>query len=677
MAIFYGNWTGYGTTVSGKSAYIDFRSFVELNVTQQVKGGGDQHVVIERTIGFQSRTVHASTTQSGFTLQGLNDSYDIDQTVSGVSVTLPKGETVTYTASTKKTYTVHLTASKQTFRASVTTSHTDATNSVADAAIELPARSKVTITFDANGGTGGPTTQQVFYGLQQVITTNAPYRANYDFDGWTSPNVENYLSDSVIPAGATVVVNQNATFTAHWTPSLHPPTISSHRACRVDSSGTESLNGDHAKFAMTFRGCRTLDANGNTIYKPVTEAGVCWGTSSLTNSTTFSISTSQTTAQSVSKWLQNTTFATGTTYKVRFYVVSEGITTYADEKLTKVGWALDLISDGVAIGSGEEAVSNELRIAFPTSMARFRGAEVKPLHDFVVCQYSVPIVDGGTIWYSVTYWASGKLEMFGRSDFSAAMTSAYNNVYIDYTAHGGKPWPRPFSSAASVMADVSVCNASQMVNASIQNYNATTSPTYWLWSFMSTSARMHYISVHGAGIGVKADNLLSNTRAPSISSSYSIATNNWDWCMLNSAQGTLVHSTVAPGFTRLQWNSTSTAPAGIVVPLKEQNSISNGTTLTLSFVYKCDPNMTAPAENIWLAGGPLNSSNSDNQGVAPTLIADGSWHVATVTWSAVVASGHNVYGIAFGLAQRSSGYLDILDCSLCLEKSSSMSGWYE
>lgn len=70
-----------------------------------------------------------------------------------------------------------------------------------------------TVTYNANGGTGAPTTQHVDYGKNITVSDVEPVRDGYTFEGWRDSYYE-----LVFEPGNTIplILNQNITFTAVW-----------------------------------------------------------------------------------------------------------------------------------------------------------------------------------------------------------------------------------------------------------------------------------------------------------------------------------------------------------------------------------------------------------------------------------------------------------------------------
>lgn len=79
--------------------------------------------------------------------------------------------------------------------------------------INYPAATTVTVTFNADGGLGGPTSQSFYKGYSGTLTSDQPYKTGYTFAGWyTSTGKQGTKYDS----GGTYTFNSNITLYAGW-----------------------------------------------------------------------------------------------------------------------------------------------------------------------------------------------------------------------------------------------------------------------------------------------------------------------------------------------------------------------------------------------------------------------------------------------------------------------------
>lgn len=99
-----------------------------------------------------------------------------------------------------------------------------------------------TITYNANGGTGGPSTQTKNHNQDVVLSTDIPTRINYNFLGWalTADGGVHYLS------GDTCQRNENFTLYAVWELAYTKPRIDIPAVARCTSDGTLDDEGTSA-----------------------------------------------------------------------------------------------------------------------------------------------------------------------------------------------------------------------------------------------------------------------------------------------------------------------------------------------------------------------------------------------------------------------------------------------
>ena len=88
-----------------------------------------------------------------------------------------------------------------------------ANNAYPTVSVSYPAAASVTVTFDADGGLGGPTSQTFYKGYSGTLTSDEPYKTGYTFAGWyTSPGKQGTKYNS----GGVYTFNSNITLYAGW-----------------------------------------------------------------------------------------------------------------------------------------------------------------------------------------------------------------------------------------------------------------------------------------------------------------------------------------------------------------------------------------------------------------------------------------------------------------------------
>lgn len=148
-------------------------------------------------------------------------------------------------------------------------------SSTASVTITVDPLPSYAVTFNANGGTGAPTSQTKWYGETLSLSgwgttsgTKAPTRANYIFLGWSTSSTATsatYTSSSHSYTG-----NAPLTLYAVWQLAAVSPTISSFSAFRSDSSGTADPSNTEY---VTFKASWTVDSNASSrnikfVYTP-------------------------------------------------------------------------------------------------------------------------------------------------------------------------------------------------------------------------------------------------------------------------------------------------------------------------------------------------------------------------------------------------------------------------
>lgn len=106
-----------------------------------------------------------------------------------------------------------------------------------------------TVTYNANGGTGAPSSQIKTYGVSLTLSTTKPTRTNYTFVGWgtsASATTATYF------AGGTYSNNANVTLYAVWSLSYTPPRITDINVYRSDESDQPDDQGANLHFGLSY-----------------------------------------------------------------------------------------------------------------------------------------------------------------------------------------------------------------------------------------------------------------------------------------------------------------------------------------------------------------------------------------------------------------------------------------
>lgn len=152
---------------------------------------------------------------------GNNTNYGMSATSGGVTKTISSAGSVHSSGSTTFTGTYSISGyGAQTKSITVTFKNFDSGSKSSSKSLTLsvsvPALASYTITYNANGGTGGPTSQKKYKGVALTLSTSKPTRTGYTFSSWNTAaggTGTKYLSGGTYPATS----NSNATLYAQWT----------------------------------------------------------------------------------------------------------------------------------------------------------------------------------------------------------------------------------------------------------------------------------------------------------------------------------------------------------------------------------------------------------------------------------------------------------------------------
>lgn len=96
-----------------------------------------------------------------------------------------------------------------------------------------------TITFNANGGTGGPSTQNVCKGAACALTSSTPTRSGYTFSKW---NTKADGTGTSYASGANITASANTTLYAIWSTNEYPVSITADEGVTITFDGDTFSN---------------------------------------------------------------------------------------------------------------------------------------------------------------------------------------------------------------------------------------------------------------------------------------------------------------------------------------------------------------------------------------------------------------------------------------------------
>ena len=196
-----------------------------------------------------------------------------------------------------------------------------------------------TVTYNANGGTGAPSSQTKLYGVNLTLSSAKPSRSRYVFKGWGTSST---ATTPTYNPGSTYTSNAGITLYAIWELDYTKPRISGLSADRCESDGTTSDTGTYA--------CVKFDY---ACDEPVSSIKIEWITASGdTESATVSTSG---VSGSISQVIGEGSLDTEKTYTIRVIVTDLYGSTSKTLTLSGMKFAIDFLAGGKGVAFGKPA----------------------------------------------------------------------------------------------------------------------------------------------------------------------------------------------------------------------------------------------------------------------------------------------------------------------------------
>ena len=357
-----------GTTVASGSFAIGGKSTTTIaSGTYTIsKGTSSRSVPIYLSFAMTftwSGTSGSTKTASGTVTLAAKTSYTISYNANGGSGA-PSSQTKWYDtsltlSSTKPTRTGYTFKTWNTNSSGTGTSYSPGATYTGNAALTLYAiwtANTYTVSYNANGGSGAPSSQTKTYGVNLTLSSTKPTRTNYNFLGWSTS-----ASGSVVyAAGATYTNNSAVTLYAVWQLAYVKPRITSFSARRCESDGTVSETGTYLKVAFSWATDYTVSA---VVIQYKVQTGSSWTNTTVTASGT---------SGSVSQIIGSGGISIETSYHVRAYVSDSGGTTYSTTaSIGTTKFPIDVKSGGTGVAIGKVSEKD----AFEVGMASYFNDE--------------------------------------------------------------------------------------------------------------------------------------------------------------------------------------------------------------------------------------------------------------------------------------------------------------
>lgn len=139
--------------------------------------------------------------------------------------------------------------------------------------VTIPALAKYTISYNANGGSGAPSSQTKYYGNNLTLSSTVPTRTGYSFQGWALTKANADAGTWYYSAGGTCGKNENLTLYAVWKANTYPVTYNANGGTGAPSQQTKT-------YGVTLRLSSTIPRRTNYNF-------LGWATSASATTVTY------------------------------------------------------------------------------------------------------------------------------------------------------------------------------------------------------------------------------------------------------------------------------------------------------------------------------------------------------------------------------------------------------
>lgn len=215
------NWNGTTGKTQSKSCSVTVAARPKYTITYNANGGSGAPGVTSYYYGYNTTLSSTKPTRTGYTFLG----WSLSSTATSASYSPGQG----WAGTNADNYTLYAVWKIITY----------------------------TISYNANGGSGAPSSQTKNYGSSIKLSTTKPARTNYNFKGWaTSAN-----GSVAYASGATYSSNSSITLYAVWELAYTPPSISNLKVSRCNSSGVLTDTGTYAKLSFSWSCSQLIGSN--------------------------------------------------------------------------------------------------------------------------------------------------------------------------------------------------------------------------------------------------------------------------------------------------------------------------------------------------------------------------------------------------------------------------------
>lgn len=236
----------------------------------QSQGSGYLQVTITYSVTNTDTTHKITATKVKYSAVGTGwyfpGSYHV--TYDGTTLHTPPQQTLA--ADKSKSYTISKSVSTTKTHSAQTKKFVYTYLSSVFASITVPAKTSYTVAFNANGGSGAPSSQTKWYGETLPLSSTKPTRTGYTFQNW---NTASGGSGTTYASGANYTANAAATLYAQWKANTYTVSYNANGGSGAPASQTKTygvnLNLSTTKptrTGYTFAGWNTVSSASTVTY---------------------------------------------------------------------------------------------------------------------------------------------------------------------------------------------------------------------------------------------------------------------------------------------------------------------------------------------------------------------------------------------------------------------------
>lgn len=372
-----------------------------------------------------------------------------------------------------------------------------------------------TVTFDANGGTGGPTTATKTYGVNLTLPTTKPTKTNYNFLGWGTSASSTTVAYA---AGATYSTNAATTLYAIWELAWVAPTVTNLTADRCTSDGSLDEAGTYVlvKFNWAIDSVNSGGLTSVVIKYKQSTASDFTSVTAVSGGTAYSGAVSKVIGGSLD---------TEYDYDIQVVVTDKKGASTFNLTVPSMFYIMDFLAGGKGVAFGKPAANKGFEVALDATFDKNVDFKVFPIDSVfpvgtILIRYdhtSPASLYGGT-WTRISgrfLYATGETGTIGATGGSGTHTLTVSEMPShNHSGSTGSAGAHTHGTGSSTYNRFAVANAnvSGITGANIagSGYDYASIPENSTWSertaTSSAGAHTHSVSIGSTGGGAAHNN---------------------------------------------------------------------------------------------------------------------------------------------------------------------------